>query len=103
MPIYMTARYHIRPQSLGKCKEAVGKLVEHVKDREPGTKFYLALQEIANPTSFVHFIIFADEAAMILHRNSKAAEEFANALYPETLAPLDFAEYNAIAVKTGGE
>ena len=31
MPIIMTARYQVRPQSIDRCKQAIKNLVEYVK------------------------------------------------------------------------
>ncbi len=93
MPVIMTARYQVRPQSVQICKQAIEQLVEHIRKNEPRTKFYIALQENLNPTRFLHTLIFESEAAMALHRNSKAAEQFVKQLYPETLEPIEFTEY----------
>jgi hypothetical protein len=42
-------------------------------------------------------MVFKDEVALTLHRSSKAAEHFVNVLYPETIDPLEFKEYNLTA------
>lgn len=99
MPIYMTARYKVRPQSLDKCKRAITEFVEYIREHEPGTQVYIAQQEILNPTSFLHTVVFENEAAMAIHRNSDAVERFVKTLYPETLAPVEFTEFNLVAAK----
>lgn len=101
MPICMTARYRVRPHFTEACKNTVQDLVEHVKAKEPGTLFYLAKQEILNPRAFQHLILFENEAALAIHQSSKASERFVNALYPETVEPVEFMEYNIIAFKGG--
>ena len=45
MPIIMTARYQVRPQSIDRCKQAIKNLAEYVKENEKGTLYYIANQE----------------------------------------------------------
>ena len=97
MPILMTARYQIRPHAIDHCKKAIQALVDHVKENEKETLFYMAQQEILNPYAFLHIMVFKDEVALTLHRSSKAAEHFVNVLSPETIDPLEFKEYNLTA------
>ncbi len=97
MPIIMTARYQVRPENVDRCKQAVKNLVKYVKENEKGTLYYIAQQEILNPYAFLHLMIFQDEVALTLHRSSEAAERFVNVVYPSTIDPLEFKEYNEIA------
>ena len=97
MPIIMTARYQVRPQSIDRCKQAVKNLVEHVKKNEKGTLYYIANQEKLNPYSFLHTMIFKDEVALTMHQSSEAAEKFVNVIYPAAIDPLEFKEYNEIS------
>lgn len=101
MPVYMTTRFNVRPQAIEECKQAIKDLVEHCKANEPGTVLYLAQQDILNPRSFLNTIFFESEAAMLLHRNTKAADRFVSTLYPQTLEPIEFTEHNLIAFKNG--
>jgi quinol monooxygenase YgiN len=96
MPILMTARYQVRPQAIDRCKKAIQLLAEHVKANEKETLFYMAQQEKLNPYAFLHTMVFKDEVALTMHRSSKAAENFVKVLYPETIDPLEFKEYDLI-------
>lgn len=97
MPIIMTARYQVRPQTIDKCKRAIEHLVKYVEENEKGTLYYIAKQELLNPYAFLHTMVFEDEVALTLHRSSEAAEKFASVVYPSTLDPLEFKEYTAVA------
>jgi quinol monooxygenase YgiN len=97
MPILMTARYQVKPHAIDRCKKAIQLLVDHVKENEKETLFYMAQQEILNPYAFLHVMVFKDEVALTLHRSSQAAENFVNVLYPQTIDPLEFKEYNMTA------
>ena len=97
MPIIITARYQVRPQTIDKCKRAIENLVEYVNEHEKGTLFYIAKQEKLNPYAFLHTMVFKDEVALTLHRSSEAAEKFVSIVYPSSIDPLEFKEYESVA------
>jgi len=103
MPICITARYQIRPEFSKEVKIVIKDLVDHVKENEPGILFYLARQDILDPMSFHHTIIFKDEAALAVHQRSPASKRFVDYLYPKTVEPLDFGEHNVIAFKSSDD
>ncbi len=100
MPITITARYQVWPNAVDRCKKAIQTLIEHDRENEKETLFYIAQQELLNPYAFLHVMVFKDEVALTLHRSSKAAEHFVNVLYPETIDPLEFKEYNILATNS---
>ena len=98
MAIYTIAHYKVRPAGVEKVKRAIQEFVPYVKEKEPGTLMYLAWQQQDDPTCFVHFFIFENEAAHQAHGSSEAVKRFEAAYGPE----LDgggvvFADYNLIA------
>lgn len=97
MPIYQTARYRIRPESLPICQAAIQDFLAYIRTNEPATLHYISLQEQDDPTSFVHYIVFQDEAGRQAHANSDAVRRFEDVLYPETVAPVEFTEYVVVA------
>ncbi len=100
MPICITARYQIRPEYSKECKKVINDLVDYVKENEPGILFYLARQDMLDPMSFHHTIIFENEAALTIHQSSPASKRFVDYLYPKTVEPLDFGEHNIVAFKS---
>jgi quinol monooxygenase YgiN len=98
MPIQTIAHYRVKPSGIEKVKQAIAEFVPYVKAHEPGTKLYLAWQSQDDPTRFVHFFIFEDEAAHAAHASSPAVKKFEAAYRPE-LAEGDvvFTDYEAIA------
>lgn len=99
MPIYMTARFRVRAESREKCELAIREFVDYIVKNEigKGTISYTALQEPDDPTSFLHYFVFEDEAARDRHSNSEAVNKFTSVLYAETLAPVRFTKYQVIA------
>jgi quinol monooxygenase YgiN len=85
MPIYQTARFKVHPESLAKCEAAIKEFVDYLRAHEPGTLLYTALQDASDPTSFLHFFIFTDEAARDLHASSEGVQRFTDVLSPPTL------------------
>ena len=97
MAIYMTAQYQVHPSQTEKVKASIRPLVEHVKSHEPLTTIYIAQQQILDPSKFMHILRFEDEAALKVHQNSPASAKFVQTVYPQTLKPIEFMEYNLIA------
>ena len=93
----MTAQYQVYPNKVNKTKDSIQQLVRHVKLHEPLTTIYIAQQQILNPSKFMHILRFEDESALKLHQSSPASADFVQSVYPETLKPIDFMEYNLIA------
>jgi quinol monooxygenase YgiN len=96
MPIYQTARFKVKPEALKKCEQAIREFVQYVNDNEPGTLLYTSVQEKDDPTSFLHYFIFQDEAARQVHANSDGVKHFTSILYPETLEGVEFTEYTIV-------
>ena len=83
MAIYTIAEYRVRQSGVEKVKRAIEEFVPYVQANEPGTRMYLAWQQKDDPTRFVHFFIFEDEAAHKAHSRSAAVKRFEAAYGPE--------------------
>ena len=66
-----------------RVKRAIKEFVRYVTANEPGTRTYLAWQRKDDPTRFVHFFIFEDEAAHKVHGGSEAVKRFEAVYRPE--------------------
>jgi quinol monooxygenase YgiN len=97
MPVYMTAQFTVRPESVEKCQAAIAEFVDYVTRNEPSTRIYISLEEVDNEASFLNFFIFEDEAAEEHHANSEAAKHFTDILYPECIEPVRFTSYRLVA------
>jgi quinol monooxygenase YgiN len=98
MPIYTIAQYQVRPSGVGRVKQTIQEFVPYVRDHEPGARLYLAWQQKDDPTRFVHFFIFEDEAALTAHSKSAAVKDFEVAYRPElTGGDVVFTDYELVA------
>jgi len=96
--IYTIAEYRVRPSGVDKVKQAIEEFVPYVKANEPGTRMYLAWQKKDDPTCFVHFFIFEDEAANKTHGESEAVKRFEAAYRPELVGgDVVFTDYDLVA------
>jgi quinol monooxygenase YgiN len=98
MAIYTIARYQVNARAVDKVKRAIEEFVRYVKANEPGTRMYAAWQQKDDPTRFVHFFIFADEAAHAVHGASEAVKRFESVYAPELVeGPVVFTDYDLVA------
>ena len=97
MPIFQTAHFKVKPELREKCEQAIREFIDYIKANEPGTLRYTALQQTGNPNKFMHFFIFADEAAREKHRTSEGVQRFTSALYPELIGEVEFTDYTLLA------
>jgi len=103
MATYRTARFHVKPESLARCSAAIEEFVAYIRGNEPGTKLYMSLVEETDPHSFLHVMIFEDEAAEQKHRQSESVKRFTGRLYPELYPPgaaVEFGSYRLIATNS---
>jgi quinol monooxygenase YgiN len=100
MPIYTIAEYQVRPSGVENVKRAIEEFVPYVRSHEQGTRMYTAWQCESDPTKFVHFFIFENEAAHVAHGDSEAVKKFETAYGPELVsAGVKFTDYRLIASK----
>jgi quinol monooxygenase YgiN len=98
MPVYQIAQYQVKRQAVDKVKKAIEEFVRYVKANEPGTRLYIAWQQEEDPTRFVHFFIFEDEAAHALHGESAAVKRFESVYSPELVGGnVVFTDYKMVA------
>ena len=98
MPIQTIAHYRVKPSGVDKVKRAIAEFVAYVRANEPGSKVYVAWQQQDDPTRFVHFFIFENEAAHTVHSRSAAVKRFEEAYGPElSEGPVVFTDYDVVA------
>lgn len=100
MAIYQTGGYQVKASSVDKVKQAIKAFVRYVEENEPGTQMYLAWQQKDDPTRFLHFFIFEDDAAQMRHGQSEAVRQFESVYSPELIGgDVVFTDYEMVAGK----
>jgi quinol monooxygenase YgiN len=98
MAVYQIAEYQVNARAVEKVKKAIEEFVRYVKANEHGTRMYVAWQQKKDPTRFVHFFVFEDEAAQIAHGKSEAVKRFESVYSPELAAgDVVFTDYKLVA------
>jgi quinol monooxygenase YgiN len=97
MTIFMTAQWKCKPGAESKIEKALRQFVAAVKENEPDTRLYTALQQAEDPTSFMTYFIFENAAAQEAHRSTDWVKEFTSIIYPENVGAVIFTEHRLIA------
>ena len=98
MPIYMTARFQVRPESVETCRQAIRDFIDHIRANEQGTRLYMSLEDSKDPTRFLHVFWFENDDAQQTHRSSEAVQRFTSILYPETVDGVEFTTWELVAM-----
>ncbi|MDA1036655.1 MAG: antibiotic biosynthesis monooxygenase [Chloroflexi bacterium] len=97
MPIYMTARFRVQPQSVQTCLYAINDFVDYIRANEPATLQYTSVQDFEDSFAFLNFFVFENEAAEEQHRTSPGTLRFIDALYNHIDVDVLFERWNAVA------
>jgi quinol monooxygenase YgiN len=81
MKEYVMIPFQVKEDRLDEAKKAINELITNVRGKEPGTLLYNSLQLKQDPTSFINFIIFADNDAHMKHRAAAYVMDFVKKLY----------------------
>ncbi len=90
------ARYEVRPEAIEDVLAAIHEFVAYIRANEPGALRYEVWQETETPTRFVHRFVWRDEEANRIHGQSEEVKKFADTLYPNCLAPVEFVTYRQV-------
>ena len=81
MKEYVMIPFQVHEDKVEEAKKAINELISNVREKEPGTLLYNSHQLKKDATSFIHFIIFADNDAHMQHRSALYVLEFVKKLY----------------------
>ncbi len=81
MSEYVMIPFKVQDDKLDEAKKVINELIKNVKENEPGVLLYNSLQSRQDPTTFVHFIAFADEDAHLKHRGAVYVSNFVKKIY----------------------
>jgi len=78
---YVMIPFQVKEEHLEEAKKTIRELIANVRGNEPETLLYKSLQLKSDPTSFIHFIIFADDDAHLRHRSADYVMKFVQKIY----------------------
>jgi quinol monooxygenase YgiN len=79
--VHVMIPFQVKEEDIEKAKAIINDLISKIRENEPGTLVYESMQLRNDPTSFIHFMIFADEDAHNKHRGAPYMIEFVKSLY----------------------
>lgn len=85
----LTALIRAKPGHEGLIEAELAKVAAHVAAHEPGTAGYHVSRSSQDPTLFLTYERFADQAAMDLHNNSPAVAAFVDATKDAWAGPIE--------------
>lgn len=72
----VVATLKVKPGQEDTLIAGMEKMIAHVKANEPGTVTYLLHRATGDPTRFMVFEVYADQAAFATHGTSEPMQEF---------------------------
>jgi len=74
--VTVIAKLKVKAGSEAAFREAADKMIVHVKANEPGTLRYILHRATGDPTEFVFYEVYADQAALATHGSSEPMQQF---------------------------
>lgn len=90
------AQFEVRPGKRREVMEAIEKFTRTVHVSEPGSIFYVSLQDKKNENLFIHVMAFQNAGAEMVHKNAGYTREFLQVLDRACKKAPQFTEYNCV-------
>ncbi len=93
------AKLKVKPDQTEAFEAEARKMIAHVRTNEPGTRTYVCHRSAADPTVYLFYEVYADQAAFAVHGGSPAMQAFFAAMPPIVDGRPEIEMYEAIAGK----
>jgi len=80
MPITVIAKLKTKAGSEKQFEEAARKMIDTVRSAESGTLQYILHRGVKDPTEFVYYEVYSDQAALDLHGKTDHMKAFGGAI-----------------------
>lgn len=70
------AKLKVKPNGVETFEAEARIMIAHVEANEPGTQTYICLRSTADPTEYVFYEVYSDQAAFATHGGSPAMQKF---------------------------
>jgi quinol monooxygenase YgiN len=97
--VTVMAKLKIQPGKEAAFEGAAGELLAHVKLNEPGTLTYVLHRSTADPSEYVYYEVYTDQAALAVHGSSAAMQKFFGAIGGMVAGRPEITLYNEVAGK----
>ena len=97
--ITVVATLKVQPGKEGAFRQEAEKMIAHVKANEPGTLVYVLHQSTKDPTEFMFFETYSDQAAFSAHGASESMRHFFGAVGTLVAGRPEVKMYDEIAGK----
>lgn len=87
MKEYVMIPFKVNEDKVDEAKKIIKELIANVRENEPGVLLYKSLQAKEDPSTFIHFIVFKDNDAQMLHRRAAHVMQFIKDIY--AICPAD--------------
>ena len=93
------AKLKVKADQAAAFEEEVGKMIAHVQANEPGTRSYICHRSTADPSVYLFYEVYQDQAAFAVHGGSAAMQAFFAAMRGLLDGRPELEMYEAIAEK----
>ena len=93
--------FQVEEDKIEEAKEAIKELISNVREKEPKTLLYKSLQMDNDPSSFINFMVFADNEAHMSHRSASYVVQFVKTLYsicPKEPFPIFMSNFDSCGI-----
>ena len=97
--VTVMAKLKIQPGKESAFEGAAGELIAYVKESEPGTLTYVLHRSTADPTEYVYYEVYTDQAALAAHGGSAAMQKFFGAIGALLAGRPEITLYDEVAAK----
>ena len=97
--VTVMARLKIQPGKESAFEGAARELIAYVKENEPGTLTYVLHRSTSDPTEYVYYEVYADQAALAAHGGSAPMQTFFGAIGALLAGRPEITLYEEVAAK----
>lgn len=72
----IVAKLRVQPGKEAAFEAAAAEMIDYVKAREPGTRTYVMHRSTADPTEYLFYEVYVDQAAAAAHAGSEQMQTF---------------------------
>ena len=88
--------YSVKKSEKNHVIELINEFIDGIRNNEPDTIIYHAVQDSLNSTEFIHVMTFRNEHAEVVHKDSSYCHKFTEELFPLCITEPEYSPINLI-------